>query len=125
MKLSDDDPRYNRFSFPTKFVSYLAAGLPIIALAHRESSIAKMARAYRVGICSEATTKEELSAILGEALAIESPRRGYIDELSRCAQTEFDAVKMRRILYECFNQCAAATRNRQTLAHSPFDDPSD
>src|SRR5208283_1481314 len=30
MALTDDNPRYNRFSFPTKFISYLAAGLPII-----------------------------------------------------------------------------------------------
>ena len=39
----EDDYEYNRFSFPTKFISYLAAGLPIFTLAHPQSSVYRMA----------------------------------------------------------------------------------
>ncbi len=51
MALDDDDPRYNRFSFPTKFINYLAAGLPVITLGHPESSVVRMASEYQVGLC--------------------------------------------------------------------------
>jgi hypothetical protein len=60
MALTDDDPRYNRFSFPTKFISYLAAGLPVITLGHPEASVVKMAKTYRVGPCVTSGDAERL-----------------------------------------------------------------
>ncbi|NJK90814.1 MAG: glycosyltransferase family 4 protein [Blastochloris sp.] len=50
MSIEDTDPRYNRFSFPTKFITYLAAGLPPIIMGHPESSVMKMASTYDVGL---------------------------------------------------------------------------
>lgn len=102
MALADTDRRYNRFSFPTKFISYLAAGLPIIALGHPDSSVMQMAAQYEVGFRSTASEVETLSAGLASALALESPWERYGKEIIRCAETEFNAGRMRRTLFSCF-----------------------
>jgi hypothetical protein len=110
MALTDDDPRYNRLSFPTKFISYLAAGLPIITLGHPESSVMKMAARYDVGFNTSAADVETLVAQLQRALATTSPRVRYGGEIVRCASAEFDAAKMRRTLQECLMRVGGKTR---------------
>jgi hypothetical protein len=107
MALDDDDPRYNRFSFPTKFISYLAAGLPIITLGHSESSLVRMARQYEVGLCTTAAIVEELASQLMTALSIKEPFGFYKPGIVRCATNEFDAERMRRNLFESFEKCAS------------------
>jgi hypothetical protein len=108
MELSDDNPRYNRFSLPTKFVSYLAAGLPVITLGHPESTTVKMASQYDVGLC--ATSAEALSAQLPTVLSEPNPKSKYRAEIQRCALAEFDARRMRAGLYENFQKCASTRR---------------
>jgi hypothetical protein len=108
MELTDHDPRYNRFSFPTKFITYLAAGLPIITLAHRDSSMAKMAAAFKVGLLSHATEASTLSKELSNALNDPNPWDRYRTEVIRCALTEFDAARTRRELWDCFSRAASA-----------------
>jgi len=110
MALTDADPRYNRLSFPTKFISYLAAGLPAITLGHPESSVVKMARAYDVGVCLTSADVNEISAQLAVALANPQPQLKYLAEIQRCALTEFDAVRLRQILYADFRKCAQRKR---------------
>lgn len=100
MHLEDHDPRYNRFSFPTKFITYLAAGLPVIAFGHPESSVMKMAGAHELGLCwhggDEAVLEEGLRRLLRE------PRRErWVGELLRCARAHFDAQAMRGRLWQC------------------------
>lgn len=107
MALKDDDPRYNRFSFPTKFISYLAAGLPVITLGHPESSVMKMARAYDVGLCTSAGNVEKLSAELLATLGRTGAAAEYRKEIVRCATAEFDARRMRAVLRDCFRSCAS------------------
>jgi len=107
MGLTDDDPRYNRFSFPTKFISYLAAGLPIIALGHPESSVVKMATSYSMGLCVTIGDVASLSAQLFTALSDSNPGLKYCAGIQHCAAIEFDARRMRAILWECFQKCAA------------------
>lgn len=109
MELTDHDPRYNRFSFPTKFISYLAAGLPVIAVGHPESSVMQMAREYRVGVAAGSV---EMASPLSAALADLDPWQTYGREVIRCARGEFDASKMRAVLQDCLAQCAAATARR-------------
>jgi len=109
MALGDDDPQYNRFSFPTKFISYLAAGLPIITLGHSRSSVTKMARDYRVGICLDESNAGDVASALGVALNLPEPRRFFREEITRCARQEFDATKMRHTLHRCFEECVRAT----------------
>ena len=76
MALSDEDPRYNRYSFPTKLIAYLAAGLPVVTLGHPESSVMR----------------------LSPVLADPRPRGTYRAEMIRCAEIEFDAGRMRTAL---------------------------
>ncbi|HEV2045250.1 MAG TPA: hypothetical protein VGQ95_01495 [Chthoniobacterales bacterium] len=115
MALDDNDPRYNRFSFPTKFVTYLAAGLPIITLGHFESSLARMARQYEVGLCTGATTVDELASHLMNTLSAQESFDKYKAEIIRCTTNEFDAERMRRTLSECFEKCANQTIGRFAL----------
>ena len=107
MALTDDDPRYNRFSFPTKFITYLSAGLPVITLGHPESSVMKMAARYNVGLTASTGDSNTLSEQLRTALNDPSPWNRHEKEIVRCTRTEFDAERMRRILYDCFAMCAA------------------
>lgn len=107
MALADADPRYNRFSFPTKFIAYLAAGLPVITLGHPESSVMKMAARYDVGCSTSAADVATLAAQLQSALAVAAPAERHGPEIIRCARVEFDAAAMRGKLYECFRQAAA------------------
>ena len=104
MALDDSDPRYNRFSFPTKFINYLAAGLPVITLGHPESSVVKMASEYHVGLCATTTDPAELSAQLLAALSEPNAKSKYRAEIHRCAITEFDAGRMRSVLFQDFEK---------------------
>jgi hypothetical protein len=106
MLLNDDDPRYNRFSFPTKFISYLAAGLPVITLGHRESSVVKMAEAYGVGLRTTTADPEKLGAEVLLALAQPEAAIIYRPAILRCVTAEFDARRMRAVLHNCFLKCA-------------------
>ena len=109
MKLTDDDPRYNRFSLPTKFVSYLAAGLPIITIGHPESTVMKMAAQYAVGLSTVDSEPEQLGKRLLESLSEPEPKKNYRAEILRCALAEFDARRMRAGLYGNFQKCALRT----------------
>lgn len=108
MKLEDNDPRYNRFSLPTKFVSYLAAGLPVVAIGHAESTVMKMVSQYAVGMCATDGGVAKLAAGLLESLSEPEPRKKYRAEILRCALAEFDARRMRTTLYDSFRKCAAS-----------------
>jgi hypothetical protein len=104
MALTDEDPRYNRYSFPTKFITYLAAGLPIITLGHSQSSIMRMAAGYEVGPHTATRDADLLAGELSPALMLQSPWVQYGKEIVRCARGEFDAERMRRKLYQCFTE---------------------
>jgi hypothetical protein len=88
------------FPFPT--------GLPVITLGHPESSVVKMASQYDVGLCTSTTDAETLSAQLIAALSVPNPKLKYAPEIRRCALNEFDARRMRSILYDSFAKCAAS-----------------
>jgi len=114
MALTDNDPRYNRYSFPTKFITYLSAGLPVITLGERNSSVMQMASSYDVGLCTDASGVEALAAQLREALSTACPWERYGPEIIRCARQEFDAQRMRRKLYACFESGASGARPFET-----------
>jgi len=106
MALTDADPRYNRFSFPTKFISYLAAGLPVITVGHPESSVVKMAAAHPVGICATTRDAAALAGQLVAGLSEPDPAAKYREGIRQCAETEFNASRMRATLYACLRECA-------------------
>ena len=102
MDVTDKNPRYNRFSFPNKFGTYLSAGLPLIVIAHSESSAAKIAKVYHLGVYTDCQDVVPLAKQLLTALVEENPRQRFRSEILRCAQNEFDAMKMRRQLWAHF-----------------------
>ena len=99
MSLFDDDPHYNRFSLPTKFVSYLAAALPIIIVGHPDSSLLQIGKHYNLGGCLTVPKHENLVSGLAATLSIKEPHSEFRAEIERCARTEFDAARMRATLY--------------------------
>jgi glycosyltransferase involved in cell wall biosynthesis len=103
MHFEDKDARYNRYSFPTKFITYLAAGLPVIAVGHPESSVMRLAGGYRLGLCEDGATLGTFAARLREALGHPDPFAGHRDEILRCARENFDAEKMRTVLWSCLS----------------------
>ena len=107
MSLAEDDPRH-RLALPTKLVSCLAAGLPVVTLGHPDSSAVKIAAAYGVGLCSTETNAETLAAQLVKALAEPEPGFKFRPAIQQCAANEFDAQRMRAALHENFRTCAAA-----------------
>jgi hypothetical protein len=106
MAFHDRDPRYNRYSLPTKFISYLAAGLPIITLGHPESSVAKMAATYPVGLLQTTASAAEFCARLKEAFGHRDSAAVFRQTLLRCASVEFDAERMRAVLWDNLFRCA-------------------
>lgn len=97
-----EDKGSNRFSLPTKWVSYLAAGLPVFALGHPESSLIRLARQYRVGVWADSDAPEILLAKAREAFSTANPWDVFGPEICRCARQEFDAMHIRQTLHECF-----------------------
>ena len=108
MSLAEDDPRH-RFSLPTKFMSYLAAGLPIFTLGHPDCGVVKLAQTFQVGKCVASADLENLKQKLLAAFAIENPWQKFAPEILRCARTECDAVRSREKLYDGFRLCAKKT----------------
>jgi len=104
LSLAEDDTK-QRMSFPTKFISYLAAGLPVFTLGHPESSVVRMAQQYRVGICVTSGDPNVLDLKVGEALSCANPWQQFGSEILNCAKNEFDASKKREVLYKCFQTC--------------------
>lgn len=102
----DDDQAYRRYSFPNKIGTYLAAGLPLIVLAHRDSSASVMFEKYPIGICSDTTDPDVLADLLRRALSEPNPKTRFRSEMLRCAESEFDASEMRRRLWNCLRRDA-------------------
>lgn len=115
MSLTDDDPQYNRFSFPTKFITYLAAGLPIISMGHRSSSVMAIARKYDVGVQLCSDTPDELAVEVSVAFG-HGPNSSarYRPALIRCARDHFDAARTRAILWRCLRTGGASVAPNQT-----------
>ena len=98
MSTMDDDPRYNRFSFPTKFITYLAAGLPVLSLGHPECSLMRLTRPYQLG--ARFFSKEEMGVKLTSDF-LQNPlmKRSTRPEIVRCARDWFDASRIRSQLW--------------------------
>jgi len=105
MALTDEDPLYNRFSFPTKFITYLAAGLPVISMGHPSSSAMAMARGHDIGVQLATTDPAALKIQLEEAF--EKDARQFRGALMQCAHDHFDAAKMRCTLWNCLQMGTA------------------
>ncbi|CAN5658377.1 hypothetical protein BH09VER1_BH09VER1_00210 [soil metagenome] len=106
MELDGSNPRYNQFTFPCKFTRALADGLPIISVAHPETTLIRMARKYQIGAVLTSPNEEALAEELLPWLSGATKLPGQRDEMLRCIKTEFDAEANRRILYALLNASA-------------------
>ena len=85
----------------------MAAGLPVIALGHPESSIVKVTSQYHVGLSLTDSNWDGLCGQLLAAFAEPNIKTKYRPEIQRCATAEFDAQRMRAVLYENFRKGAS------------------
>ena len=69
-------------------------------------AVMKMAAQYPVGFASSSREREALAVQLKAALESHSPWERYAPEIKHCARKEFNAERMRRTLYACFQKCA-------------------
>jgi glycosyltransferase involved in cell wall biosynthesis len=99
MELTDENPRYNRFSLPSKTVTYLAAGLAIISLGHKDSTIVHLAHKHSFGIALEDADLPNIDDLLKEALGKQDVWSRYGENVLRCARNDFNAESMRAKLY--------------------------
>jgi glycosyltransferase involved in cell wall biosynthesis len=109
MNLHDDD-RYNRFSFPSKITSYLAAGLPVLAVGHPASSAVRMAREYDTGWCWENPDLRGMAEPLSAWLDSANLKARHAPNIMACARAHFDAAQMRSRLYNCFQNSVRPLR---------------
>jgi glycosyltransferase involved in cell wall biosynthesis len=99
MNLEDTDPRYNQRSFPCKFTAALAAGLPLICVANRQSTLIEMAKNYRLGLLLTDEDSDNIADKLYESLADSSRFDEYRSEIARCAETDFNAERNRKTFH--------------------------
>jgi hypothetical protein len=100
MELDDDNPRYNRFSFPCKFTTCLAAGLPVICIGHHASTLIDLVAHYRLGLSFSDQTTVSLADFFERNLFDFSFFNIYRSEIARCARMEFNAEHNRQKLHE-------------------------
>ncbi len=96
MNLEDEDPRYNRLSFPCKFTAALIAGLPLICIGNRHSALIELVKHYELGVTVTDADADLLVEKLCAGLADASRFPRYRDEALRCATTEFNAQRNRQ-----------------------------
>ena len=99
MEFTNQNPLYNQFSLPSKTVRYLAAGLAVISLGHRDSTMANLARKYRFGVALEDINPNRIDQLLENGLGLDDPWATFRAEILRCARERFDADSMRSRLY--------------------------
>jgi hypothetical protein len=105
MDIDERNPRYNRFSFPNKFGTYLAAGLPLLLLSGPDSSVARMLETQPVGVRLD---HARLHSHLVEILSIDDPRSAFLPAIQACARTEFYMPRIRQILWKNLGVDSAA-----------------
>lgn len=99
MNLTEDNARYSHFSMPIKFISYLQAGLPVIALGHPKCSLMQTIGDNRIGLHLTDSNSKSLAERLLAGLSTSEPWSEYGSSLLKLARNEFDARKMRQVLW--------------------------
>ncbi|TAN38946.1 MAG: hypothetical protein EPN23_01510 [Verrucomicrobia bacterium] len=98
--MNDDlsNPRYDRYSIPCKFTTYLAAGLPMIVVGHPATTLAGIMRKYPTGLWlghshNMTTWVEQLVQWFNGSI----PYAAIQAAMVRAAKNEFDAERNRKI----------------------------
>jgi glycosyltransferase involved in cell wall biosynthesis len=99
MEMTNANPEYNCFSLPAKVTTYLAAGLAVISIAHRDSTISRLLNSYDLGPAVDEFSSRNIDEQLNRAFNETKVWQRYGPEVIRCAKTEFDAASMRESLW--------------------------
>jgi glycosyltransferase involved in cell wall biosynthesis len=97
----DDNLRYSRYSFPTKFISYLSAGVSQFIIARQDSAVFKMADRYNLGIRINTSDPLAIAKYFEESISKFNFFEINKCNMLKCATENFDASKMRKILWHC------------------------
>ena len=117
MHTTDEDPRYNRFSFPCKFTSALATGIPLICMGHHESTLIQLSRRYDLGLLLTDEDQSRIGDILAAGLVDTSRLDHFLKEGARCANEEFSAARNREALNKYIE--VAMTARTVPITNSP------
>lgn len=106
MSDEEEDSRYNKFSFPTRCISYMAAGLPALVWGLEDSAVAVFTEKHQTGVVLGDAQGLSLAALLEHSLSAEN-REKMKSGIIHAARASFDAEKMRRTLWGCLEFGAA------------------
>jgi hypothetical protein len=98
MEISGPNLRYSRYSFPNKFGTYIAAGLPILLLSNFESAAARVMKRFHLGVHLDHAQLEEH---LLRVLRMPDPRKAFRNALLNSAKSEFNMPRIRKDLWNC------------------------
>ncbi len=102
MALDESNPRYNKFSFPCKFARALSSGLPVLCVAHPESTLARFALKYQFSPVMSRRDTESMARELFRVFNQEQNPHEVSSEILECVETYFNAQKNREALFRIF-----------------------
>lgn len=94
MDSEEANRNYNRFSFPTKFITYIAAGIEPLVVGHSSSAVSTLAR--QSGIGTQINDTRLLDKALGDLLRNGVNRDQKRRQIITFARSHFDAAQKRR-----------------------------
>jgi len=83
---------YARYSFPSRLVDYCAQGLPIIALAHEGSTVARFIRENQIGLVHDGNSVADAADAIASYLK-NAPLRGLHGKNARAAAERFFDIR--------------------------------
>ena len=83
------DPRLRTNNIPGKFVSYMKAGLPVLANTNPGNELADLIRSNNVGVVGEASDLDELEYLLLKLVNVDLSRNLYSDNCRSLYNREF------------------------------------
>lgn len=99
-----------RAAFPSKTMTYLAAGLPLLALVESDSSLAAMVREHKIGITVDHGQAESLASILSDFANDREEVLACKQRALRLAEAEFSAPAAMRKWDALFSDSETAPR---------------
>ena len=107
---------FARLSLPTKLVTYLGSGLPILYHGPAYSSSSRLLAEFDAAIQVHSTRPEDVAAALSSATA--ARREAVAEAALRLARKRFDAASLRRLFWDHVPTTCSAGR-REEMADVP------
>lgn len=96
MALDESNPKYNNFSFPCKFARALASCLPVLCLAHSETTLARFASNYPdIAPVISSDDPLEISQEIQKLLSTNQDHKVKESKILQCVINHFNAAENR------------------------------